>query len=82
MNPHDPFETWKRARRGSGVPEGFADRVMDSLRERHPPIHAVHRPRSRRIVSVLTLAAAAGIAVVCQAVLVGAFLLTWTETAH
>jgi hypothetical protein len=36
MEPDDCYETWKQRRADSNVPGGFADGVMDRIRERQP----------------------------------------------
>jgi hypothetical protein len=37
MRPESLFEAWKRRRRASRVPDGFADRVMSALRQEPAP---------------------------------------------
>jgi hypothetical protein len=86
MNPRDILESWKEERRGAGVPDGFADRVMVALHREQALVRADHpppiRPRTSRVVSVLAWAAVAGIAAAYQAAFVGAFLFVWPGTAR
>jgi hypothetical protein len=75
MPDSDPYEAWKRWRAEAPVPDGFADRVMSSLRrqEQHPWRRLApglrRLPESRAFrVAICSLACAASLLRVLQVV--------------
>ena len=73
MSDLDPYETWKRRRAEVPVPEGFADRLMVSLRQKQRPgrfaelLRGVFRSPAFRV-GVCSLACAAGLLRILQVV--------------
>ncbi len=70
MNDRDPYEAWKKNRRGVKPPAGFAQRVMDSVRAEGSPGPREVQPGpfvrllANRYAAAAMVAAAVGLAVV------------------